>query len=361
LKVAVVGAGQIADAHIVEIGRIETAEVVALCDLHESPLQALQDKYAIPHIGTNLGELLERASPEVVHITTPPGSHFPIARQCLEAGAHVYVEKPLTVTFAETKKLLDLAKHHGRMVCLGTNRSFATAQRRAFEMIEAGEIGSLTHVDALFSYDLQGIFGRQVLSNPEHWIAKLPGQIFQNNLNHPLATIVPFIGDDVLVRATANDWSENGVVFDELRVEITDQKNKTSANLVFTSNVRPGAFRVSYFGTQKALFLNNNANTLIVDEPHRMPGMLGNILGIRGASKQLARQYRRGLLNFVFGRETFFTDMQAMFRAFYSAIAKDAPPPVPYDQILRSAKIIDDIVSQIGRPDASERNQGEAG
>jgi len=350
LRVAIVGAGQIADAHIVEIGRIKTAEIVGLCDLHESPLRALQDKYAIPHVGTDLNKLLNQTQPDVVHITTPPASHFAIAKQCLEAGAHVYVEKPLTVTAGETRELLALAKNCSRLVCLGTNRIFAKSQNQALSMIHGGEIGSVTHIDALFSYDLKGIFGKQVLSNPQHWIARLPGQIFQNNLNHPLASIVPFLSDDLRIRAWAADWSANGIVFDELRLEIIDRKNKRSAYIVFTSNVKPGAFRVTYFGSEKALFLNNNSNTLLVDRPNRMPGMLGGVLGIRDASKQLARQYRHRLRDFIFGRETFFTDMQATFRAFYSAIERGGEAPIPYDQILRAARIMDEAFEQIGHP-----------
>lgn len=350
LKVAIVGAGQIADAHIVEINRIDNAQVVALCDLHESPLIALRDKYAIPFVSTDLDKVLSQAKPDVVHITTPPGSHLIIARKCIESGAHVYVEKPITVTLSEAQELLALAEEHSRLVCLGTNRIFARAQRDALELIRNGEIGAVTHMHVLFSYDLKGIFGKQIISNPRHWIAQLPGQIFQNNLNHPLAAVVPFLSDDLRIRAWADDWSANGVVFDELRIEIIDQLKSCTAYIVFTSHVRPGGFRVSYFGTEKTLFLNNNANTLLVDQGSRMPGALGNIFGIRSASKQLARQFRRRLRQFVFGGETFFTDMQSLFRAFYAAIEKGDGSPVPYAEVLRAATVIEEVNQQVGRP-----------
>ena len=361
MRVAIIGAGQIADAHIAEIAKIETAEVVALCDLYESPLRALQDKYTIPYVSTDLNDVLRQSAPDVVHITTPPASQLAVARQCLEGGTHVYVEKPLTASLTETKELLGFADRCERLVCLGTNRIFASSQRTALDMIKAGEIGPITHMEGMFSYDLKGIFGKQVLSNPEHWLVKLPGQLFQNNLNHPLAAIVPFLSDDLEVRARADDWGGNGIVFDELRVEIIDKINKLSAYIIFTSNVKPAAFRVSYFGKDKAIFLNNNANTLVIDSPNRMPGMLGNILGIREESKQLARQYRRRLRNFVFGRETFFTDMQEIFRAFYASIESNEPPPVPYDQVFRAAKIMDDIIQQIGRPDVKQSILGDLG
>lgn len=351
MKVVIVGAGQIADAHIIEVGKIKSASVVGLCDLYESPLLALQEKYAIPHVDTDFARLMETARPDVVHITTPPTSHLALAKQALAGGAHVYIEKPLTVTHAEAIELFAAARQVDKQVCIGTNRLFAHAQSTAVAKIKSGDIGPLTHVDAIFTYDLQGIFGKQVLSNPEHWISKLPGQIFQNNLNHPLATVVPFLSDDLRVRAWAADWSDNGVVFDELRVEILDQANKFTAHIVFSSNVKPGAFRVSYFGQRKSLFLDNNQNTLVESEPSRIPGTLGGIFAVRKAAKDLGKQFRRSLRRFVFGQDTFFTDMNALFRAFYDAIEGKGPMPVPESDILRASKIIDEVNHQIGRPD----------
>ena len=54
--------------------------------------------------------MLRAVSPEIVHITTPPKSHYSLAKQCLEAGSHVYVEKPFTITASEAKTLIELAE-----------------------------------------------------------------------------------------------------------------------------------------------------------------------------------------------------------------------------------------------------------
>ena len=53
--------------------------------------------------------MLKQARPDVIHITTPPESHFDLARLCLEAGCHVYLEKPFTLYAHETEKLIALA------------------------------------------------------------------------------------------------------------------------------------------------------------------------------------------------------------------------------------------------------------
>lgn len=360
MKVAIVGAGQIAEAHIGEVMKIQSVELVALCDLLESPLLALKEKYAIPSTYTDFSILLEKMRPDVVHITTPPGSHLFLAKQAIEAGAHVYIEKPLTVTYAETEELIAFAEGHNKKVCIGTNYFYSRAQQHATKRIVAGELGDITHIDSFFSYDLQGIFGRQVTSNPDHWIAKLPGQIFQNNLNHPLAPIVPYLSDDFSVRAWADDWTGNGVVFEELRAEIIDHKNKLTAYVVFSSNVKPGAFRVSYYGTKKAFFINNHNHTVIEDQPATLPGTLGQILMIRKVMKSLSRQFWANLGSFVFGKKTFFSDMNELFQDFYRAINENKDSPIPVADLRKASKIIEEINRQIGRP-AEDNNESQSG
>ena len=97
LKVAIVGCGKIADDHAEQIQRIKDCEIVAVCD--REPLMARQicQRFPIKQHFSDLDILLAEAKPDVVHITTPPQSHFSIAKQCLEAGSHVYVEKPFAI------------------------------------------------------------------------------------------------------------------------------------------------------------------------------------------------------------------------------------------------------------------------
>src|SRR5215813_8795053 len=97
LKVAIVGCGKIADTHASQIQRIEDCKIVAACDTELLMARQLCDRFPISRYFSDLNSLLTEARPDVVHITTPPTSHFEVARKCLEAGCHVYVEKPFTV------------------------------------------------------------------------------------------------------------------------------------------------------------------------------------------------------------------------------------------------------------------------
>ena len=97
LKVAIVGCGKIADAHVAQIQRLKDCKIVAVCD--REPLMATQlcDRFPIERNFTDATEMLRASRPDVVHITTPPEGHFELTRLCLEHGANVYVEKPFVV------------------------------------------------------------------------------------------------------------------------------------------------------------------------------------------------------------------------------------------------------------------------
>ena len=116
LRIAIVGCGKIADAHAAQIRRIDGAEIVGVCD--REPLMAAQlaERFAIPRHFSDVGQMLAGATPDVVHITTPTASHFSIARQCLQAGCHVYVEQPFTLDAIEAEALLALAATRGLAV-----------------------------------------------------------------------------------------------------------------------------------------------------------------------------------------------------------------------------------------------------
>ena len=76
LKVAIVGCGKIADAHAAQIQRIPGCSIVAACD--REPMMATQfcERFSVPGQYSDLASMLHETAPDVVHITTPPGSHF---------------------------------------------------------------------------------------------------------------------------------------------------------------------------------------------------------------------------------------------------------------------------------------------
>src|SRR3974377_1121347 len=106
LRVGIIGCGKIADSHALQIQRIEGAEIVAVCDREPLMAQQLAARFPIRSWFNDVTQFLEKERPDVVHIATPPSSHFALAKTCLEAGCHVYVEKPFTLYAHETAELI---------------------------------------------------------------------------------------------------------------------------------------------------------------------------------------------------------------------------------------------------------------
>src|SRR2546427_4941515 len=124
LKVAAVGCGRIADAHLSQIQRIKGCEIVGVCDKEPLMARQLYERFPVRHYYNDLTELLTGARPDVVHITTPPDSHFTIAKLCLEFGCHVYVEKPFTLYEDEARRLIALASERGLKITAGHDDQF---------------------------------------------------------------------------------------------------------------------------------------------------------------------------------------------------------------------------------------------
>ena len=106
LKVAIVGCGKIADAHASQIQKLAGCEIVGVCDREPLMARQLSERFPVKQHFSDLVELLNETRPDVVHITTPPASHFDLAKACLEHGSHVYVEKPFTVYAKQAQQLV---------------------------------------------------------------------------------------------------------------------------------------------------------------------------------------------------------------------------------------------------------------
>lgn len=76
IRVGIIGCGKIADSHVEQIIRIKGAEIVATCDTEELMAKQLSERYNIPSYFNDAKDFLEKSRPDVVHITTPPQSHF---------------------------------------------------------------------------------------------------------------------------------------------------------------------------------------------------------------------------------------------------------------------------------------------
>jgi predicted dehydrogenase len=149
LKIGVIGCGYWGPNLIRNFIEIPTATMVAVADLDEQRLNHIRTCYPqIPHVTRDHRDLFELGLDAVV-ISTPPQTHFALAKQCLKHGLHVLVEKPLTTTSDHARKLVKLAKKQNRILMVGHTFEFNPAVHALKEMIVSGELGDIHYIDAV--------------------------------------------------------------------------------------------------------------------------------------------------------------------------------------------------------------------
>src|SRR5438094_5489052 len=262
LKIGIVGCGKIADQHVDAIHRIPDCEVVALCDREPLMAKQLGERFGISACFSELSEMLEAARLDVVHITTPPQSHYSLAKQCLESGSHVYLEKPFTITAGEAESLIRLSERRDIKITAGHNLQFTPETLEMRQLLAQGFLGGKpVHLESHFSYDLgNASYASALLGNREHWVRQLPGQLFHNIISHGIAKLAEFLDDEfnelVATAHQSEQLSRLGVedVLDELRVVLRDASG-TTAFFCFSTGIK----------TTNQLRIYGPANSMIAD------------------------------------------------------------------------------------------------
>ena len=124
-RVALLGAGYIADWHAQALKSVDGLELVAVCDRFETKAEALASKFNVPRVYGSLEEMLAAEKLDSVHVLTPPDRHFESALAVLEAGVGVFLEKPMCDRAADCDALVQLAQARGLRLGVGHNFLFA--------------------------------------------------------------------------------------------------------------------------------------------------------------------------------------------------------------------------------------------
>jgi predicted dehydrogenase len=366
LRVGIVGCGKIADAHATQILRVGNCEIVGVCDREPLMAKQLYERFPVKRYFSDMSELMTKARPNVVHITTPPEGHFDIARFCLEHHCHVYVEKPFTLDAAQAQTLVDLASQRGLKLTVGHNYQFSHAARRMRALVDQGYLGSSPiHMESYYGYDLgDASYARALLGDKKHWVRRLPGKLLHNVISHGVARIAEFMtGDDPRVIAYAfpsrvlRGIGETEIA-DELRVMILDGE-KTTAYFTFSSQMKPSQQEFRIYGSKNGISLDQNHEIVLRLRGNKFKSYADNFV----PPVLFARQHLENLLHNarLFLSRDFQMDagMKYLIDLFYRSIREDTPVPISYREIVLTAKIMDSIFSQIQlspptRPDDCE-------
>ena len=147
-KVGVVGCGAISDIYLKNLtNTFDNTCVKAVCDLDSEKTDKAVKKYNIENIFTLKQMLADDEIKIIVNLTTPK-SHYSICKMALEAGKHVYVEKPLCVEFEEGLELVSIAEEHGLLIGAAPDTFLGAGIQTCIDLINGERIGVPTSVTA---------------------------------------------------------------------------------------------------------------------------------------------------------------------------------------------------------------------
>lgn len=149
LRVALAGAGMIANAGHIPAWREQGSqiEIAGICSRSEARATSTAARHAIPHAYADYGRMVAELEPDIVSICTPNVSHGPLAIAALEAGAHVFCEKPVAASYADAVAMYDAAEAAGRLLYVTQTGRFSNATGAARDIAAAGSLGRMYYAE----------------------------------------------------------------------------------------------------------------------------------------------------------------------------------------------------------------------
>lgn len=199
VRIGLIGCGRIGQKHLQALVHLEDAKLVATCDveLERAAGAAVAfdaEAYDDP------ARLLEREDLEAVVVATPSGTHPDLVRMALARGVHVLVEKPLALTYAQAKAVVDEAQAAGVLMAVTHFNRLLPAVARSLEAFHQGRMGRMVagEVSVLWSrpqsyYDEAAWRGTRAMD----------GGVLFNQAIHALDVLLQFMGQPRAVQAYA--------------------------------------------------------------------------------------------------------------------------------------------------------------
>lgn len=192
LKVLIAGTGFAGQGHA-EAFRGAGAEVVGIVGRTPHVVSDVADKMGIPYVGTDWAEALAVCKPDIVSIATPGGAHFEPIQQAIEAGCHVFCDKPMTESAETAIALYEQAQAKGVKTAYAASFRYAPSVLHAKQLVAEGAIGEPTEIECISHFNLE----REIPFGWSHRKEQGGGRL-NNNFTHTLSIACSVVGEKIL-------------------------------------------------------------------------------------------------------------------------------------------------------------------
>ena len=321
VRVALVGAGNIADIHAAALKSL-SARLTAVVDPSPDRARELADRHGVARVVYETRALIDdRGDVDCAHVLVPPPLHAEVAVPLLEAGIDVLVEKPMAETDAQCGRMQDAAAKSGAALRVNQNFVFHPAYARLAGSVRSGAIGPLRHVECIYSMPLRQLAARQF----GHWMFASARNLLLEQAVHPLSQIVDLVGwpTEVSVRAAAPRAVDDGV-------EIIDCWGMALGNAEVSGTVQVAlgakhpVWRLRAVGDDGEVEADVLTNRVVLSRPTRWIDAADQLLVGLARAGQESRGAARGFSSYALAtagvlgrRDPFYLSMRDSLRAFY--------------------------------------------
>ena len=266
IGIAMVGCGQIAEAHLKAVAAVEGAALTFAVDADAGRAQSAAGRYGAPRWSTSYDEALADPAVHAAVLCLPHDLHRPFAVRAAEAGKHVLVEKPMALSEAEAQEMAAAAERAGVRLSVGQSTRCGAAHRRAKALLSEGRIGRV--VNAL----LQRTFWIEQLSTDWRRLQTACGGLYLPLFgSHDIDAILYLLEDTpsrvwgaVRVASPVSDGESDGFI----GMEFPDGK---VASIAFATRCRQRREETVLIGTEGTLVLTRQ-RLLLNEEPQDLSG-----------------------------------------------------------------------------------------
>lgn len=344
LRAAVIGTGKISEEHLRFLGADHRVKLVGVCDLSPALARYAASKFGAEKTFVDYREMFDSAAPDVVHVLTPPHTHVRIIGDALERGIHVIAEKPLAPTLDEFEFLWEKAQSAGVRLIEDHNYRFNRSVQTIEEQVKKGELGEIREVEIRFCLGIRNKGGRYADENIPHPSHGLPAGVLHEFLPHMVYLLLQFIPTWDSVRAK---WSNHGggSLFSADDLDALVVSGAAHGRLRFSCSQAPDCFCIMVRGTQGWMETDLFQPHVVKAVPRAFGPQLSPLVnqGIRGLT--LAMASVKGLMNKVL-QVTPYEGLATFLDRHYTALRTGEPAPVNYEDMRKTAKLIEDLVHE---------------
>jgi predicted dehydrogenase/nucleoside-diphosphate-sugar epimerase len=333
LRAGIVGAGYVSKYHIRAIRSLNFAEVSAIADVNLERTRQVAGQFHIPAAYGSLEEM-RAASPDVIHVLTPPDLHCDIAVRALEMGCHVMVEKPMANTVEECDLMIAAADRNHRTLTVNHSARMDPIVLEALRRVRDGEVGKILAIDFLRSSEYPPYAGGPL--PPQHRNGAYP--LLDIGV-HGLCLLEAFLGPvrsaDIRYTSTLRDVK---LLFDEWRATVDCENGM--GHMYLSWNERPMQNVLIVHGTLGVMTVDCFLQSCTIRRAYPAPKPVEIILGALGASAATLSAVARNVFRFSTGKLVPSPGIHRSVCEFYRSLAAGTPPPVRPDEGRRMVGVL---------------------